>query len=227
MAARPISRILSAGIPAGRPFLWAQHCCRALATYPEVRRAEPARIPFGWEFPPYLVLLRVGFALPAALLLRRCALTAPFHPYPRRRCQCLRQNFCSANSLYSSQPATNSQRRRGRYFFCGTFRRMVRTLPRTGRVLGILPDVIRHTALWSSDFPLPPLNGRQRPSGPAANHVIILDAVASRREPLSPRRPIRAPNSALNWLSIGEIPSSRLSAHASYRFYWWRRRLGR
>ena len=37
--------------------------------------------------PSYLVLLRVGFALPAALLPRRCALTAPFHPYPylRRR----------------------------------------------------------------------------------------------------------------------------------------------
>src|SRR5438045_3745078 len=45
------------------------------------------------ELPPYLVLLRVGFALPAALLSRRCALTAPFHPYP-----------C------------------GRYVFCGTFR---------------------------------------------------------------------------------------------------------
>ena len=34
------------------------------------------------EVPPYLVLLRVGFALPATLLRRRCALTAPFHPYP-------------------------------------------------------------------------------------------------------------------------------------------------
>jgi len=34
------------------------------------------------ELPPYLVLLRVGFALPAPLLARRCALTAPFHPYP-------------------------------------------------------------------------------------------------------------------------------------------------
>ncbi len=33
------------------------------------------------ELPPYLVLLRVGFALPAALLRQRCALTAPFHPY--------------------------------------------------------------------------------------------------------------------------------------------------
>jgi len=33
------------------------------------------------EFPPYLVLLRVGFALPAALLRRRCALNRTFHPY--------------------------------------------------------------------------------------------------------------------------------------------------
>ena len=29
---------------------------------------------------PYLVLLRVGFAMPPALLSARCALTAPFHP---------------------------------------------------------------------------------------------------------------------------------------------------
>src|ERR1035438_283776 len=34
---------------------------------------------------PYLVLLRVGFSLPAELLLPRCALTAPFHPYPTLR----------------------------------------------------------------------------------------------------------------------------------------------
>src|SRR5260370_30214186 len=32
--------------------------------------------------PPYLVLLRVGFAMPVPLLERRCALSAPFHPYP-------------------------------------------------------------------------------------------------------------------------------------------------
>ena len=32
-------------------------------------------------FPPYLVLLRVGFTLPPSLLPERCALTAPFHPY--------------------------------------------------------------------------------------------------------------------------------------------------
>ena len=32
--------------------------------------------------PPYLVLLRVGFCLPPVLPRARCALTAPFHPYP-------------------------------------------------------------------------------------------------------------------------------------------------
>ena len=62
--------------PAGRPFLWAEHCCAALATYPEVVAHRA-----GTRILPYLVLLRVGFALPAALLKRRCALTAPFHPY--------------------------------------------------------------------------------------------------------------------------------------------------
>ena len=36
------------------------------------------------RFPPYLVLLRVGFTLPPALPPERCALTAPFHPYPGR-----------------------------------------------------------------------------------------------------------------------------------------------
>jgi hypothetical protein len=32
--------------------------------------------------PPYLVLLRAGFCLPPPLPAARCALTAPFHPYP-------------------------------------------------------------------------------------------------------------------------------------------------
>jgi hypothetical protein len=79
---------------AGRPFLWATHHCAALATYPKVlaRRAgtrptDVASSPQEEEpattagLPSYLVLLRVGFAMPAPLLERRCALTAPFHPY--------------------------------------------------------------------------------------------------------------------------------------------------
>jgi hypothetical protein len=79
----PISRILSAGGPAGRSFLWAVHCCAALATYPEVaaHRAGTRPPAEADELLPYLVLLRVGFSLPWRSLARRCALTAPFHPY--------------------------------------------------------------------------------------------------------------------------------------------------
>jgi hypothetical protein len=47
---------------------------------------------------PYSVLLPVGFTLPALSPGRRCALTAPFHPYPGR-------------NLF----------RTGRFAFCGTF----------------------------------------------------------------------------------------------------------
>ena len=50
---------------------------------------------------PYLVLLRMGFAMPVLLPGRRCALTAPFHPYHGRQ-----------------------RDRRWRYFFCGTFPRV-------------------------------------------------------------------------------------------------------
>src|SRR6516165_4282166 len=39
------------------------------------------RLALGGSFPPYLVLLRVGFTLPPPLPSERCALTAPFHPY--------------------------------------------------------------------------------------------------------------------------------------------------
>ncbi len=72
------------------------------------------------ELPPYLVLLRVGFALPAALLPRRCALTAPFHPYPG----------VAVEAVY----------------FLWHFP--------SNRLEPAVPDVIRHTALRSSDFPL-------------------------------------------------------------------------
>ena len=116
--------------PAGRPFLWATHYCAAQATYPKVWRAEPARArpkAFAADagLPPYLVLLRVGFAMPAPLLERRCALTAPFHPYPD----------VAAKAV------------------CFLWH-----LPSTGFETSF-PDVIRHTALRSSDFPLPPRRG--------------------------------------------------------------------
>ena len=104
---------------AGRSFLWARHYCGAQATYPEVVARRAGTRPAETGLPPYLVLLRVGFALPVTLLQRRCALTAPFHPY--------------------LDVATRA------VYFLWHF-------PSTGLQPG-LPDVIRHTALRSSDFP--------------------------------------------------------------------------
>jgi len=84
----PVSRILSRTvIPLGQPLLAGSSdlpggcgCCIRTAL---ARRAGTLRRPWsdGLRIPPYLVLLRVGFTLPAALRRRRCALTAPFHPY--------------------------------------------------------------------------------------------------------------------------------------------------
>ena len=46
-----------------------------------IGRAVPSR-PVRVPTPPYLALLRAGFCLPPVLPRARCALTAPFHPYP-------------------------------------------------------------------------------------------------------------------------------------------------
>ena len=91
------------------------------------------------ELPPYLVLLRVGFALPARLLARRCALTAPFHPYRNLAAPAV----CSLWHLPSN------------------------------RLKPAVPDVIRHTALRSSDFPLPRLTGTPK-SAPASLATAIV-----------------------------------------------------
>ena len=42
---------------------------------------------------PYSVLLPVGFALPPLLPEARCALTAPFHPYPQMQAVCSLWHF--------------------------------------------------------------------------------------------------------------------------------------
>ena len=72
-------------------FIWDARRRTPRATYPGTVRTTPVF--------PYLVLLRVGFTLPCLLPAMRCALTAPFHPYP-------------ATEVI------------GRYIFCGTFRRL-------------------------------------------------------------------------------------------------------
>ena len=70
-------------------FIWDARHRAPRATYPGTVRTTPVF--------PYLVLLRMGFTLPCLLPAMRCALTAPFHPYPAKA---------------------------GRYIFCGTFRRL-------------------------------------------------------------------------------------------------------
>src|SRR6266852_5294912 len=126
VAAGPISRILSAlrrDDHSSGPRITA----RLKRPTRRLWRTEPARRPGSpkayQEIPPYLVLLRVGFALPAALLRRRCALTAPFHPYLSLAARAV----CFLWHFPSNDPARKSA--------------------------GALPDVIRHTALRSSDFP--------------------------------------------------------------------------
>ena len=114
--------------------------------------------------PPYLVLLRVGFALPASLLKRRCALTAPFHPYPALRSPaCLGGMFSVALSV--SIP----------------FRDAARTLSGT-LLYGVRTFLPWSRAAWTN----PAFTGQERPSGPAVNNLIIVD-VACRQPPRQQR----------------------------------------
>ena len=94
MANEPVSRILSrTAIPLAASLLMRSSDLpggfRPAAAFAAVsspslaRRAGTHAQPFGpgRAFPPYLVLLRVGFTMPPSLPPERCALTAPFHPY--------------------------------------------------------------------------------------------------------------------------------------------------
>ena len=143
VAAGPVSRILFPPLRAGDG-----HSSRRHITVPLQRptrklwRTEPARTSRRTIL-PYLVLLRVGFSLPPPLPAARCALTAPFHPYPD----------CS-----------------GRYVFCGTFR--PRPLKTAARTLSGTPLCGVRTFLSLPAQPSQRLASadRQRPSGPAANH---------------------------------------------------------
>src|SRR5580704_5067244 len=113
LAAGPVSRILSAGLlPQDGHSSGLRITAQLKRPTRRLWHAEPARAVEACapnRLPPYLVLLRVGFALPAPLLQRRCALTAPFHPYLavplRPRCIWRRLSGTA-----------------GRYVFCGTSR---------------------------------------------------------------------------------------------------------
>ena len=65
---------------------------------------------------PYSVLLPVGFAMPAPLPEPRCALTAPFHPYPPALLAQLRRGEPEGLSRHSPVRGDG-----GRFVLCGTF----------------------------------------------------------------------------------------------------------
>jgi hypothetical protein len=103
----------------------------------------------GPRFPPYLVLLRVGFTLPPASQPERCALTAPFHPYrdqpsrrtPFRPAPHLPKHVQTAVCFLWHWPSVGLETH--------------------------IPDVIRHTALRSSDFPPPAARSPRPPAATA------------------------------------------------------------
>ena len=80
---RPTRKFGASSRDAWRLFKGSATACASFAlALGSSRTALTARSSRALPFLPYLVLLRVGFALPRALLRERCALTAPFHPYP-------------------------------------------------------------------------------------------------------------------------------------------------
>ncbi len=118
----PLRRRPSPGAPLEPPFGAGPAPCANLAPGP--------------RFPPYLVLLRVGFTLPPSLLPERCALTAPFHPY-----------HCMEQPLGRDPPKSSDAFPKGcptqwRYVFCGTSRpRVLKPASRT--LSGTLPCGVR------------------------------------------------------------------------------------
>ena len=83
LAERAVSRILSPRRPFPASRRGDDHSSSPTVTR-GVQRPTRGLRPGQPRTPPYLVLLRVGFSLPALSPGRRCALTAPFHPcHPR------------------------------------------------------------------------------------------------------------------------------------------------
>src|SRR5207244_8539419 len=114
-------------------FLWATHYCEALATYPEVGRAEPARVPAEAGTPSLFGLAPCGVCPARRITAAAVRSYRTFSPLPR---PCGRGGMFSVALSVESFPSLQKCKD-------GT----------------TLPDVIRHTALRSSDFPLPPPEG--------------------------------------------------------------------
>ena len=135
--ARPVSRILygAAAVDghSSRPAIAGR------LKRPTRKFGAPSRHAYRWLAPsvflPYLVLLRVGFAMPRTLLPGRCALTAPFHPYLALADVAVFSLWHFPSGALQGTPTHKTRACRG---------------PRERAI----PDVIRHAALRSSDFPL-------------------------------------------------------------------------
>src|SRR5437764_13930929 len=91
--------------------------------------------------PPYLALLRAGFCLPPMLPPARCALTAPFHPYPPPLAAGFRRQRATAGKPSQACPTQRVSAKSGGVFSVP----LSFGSPR--------PAVNRRTALRSSDFP--------------------------------------------------------------------------
>ncbi len=131
----------------------------------------------GARLPPYLVLLRVGFTLPPALPPERCALTAPFHPYPGAGVVATASGpgkpgqlgYCVSRAALRPDP-----KKRGGVAEAVCF---LWHWPSTS-LYAHVPDVIRHTALRSSDFP-PPAEPVSQPTG--SDRPVLLPVVSVSR----------------------------------------------
>src|SRR5271166_1689336 len=116
----------------GRSFLWAAHYCAALATYPEVvtRRASTS--------PPVLLFH-------ARCMDRENRRAPPL--FGLAPCGVFPATAIAGGAVRSYRTFSPLPRLRGAVCFLWHFP----STPLERR----RPDVIRHTALWSSDFPLP------------------------------------------------------------------------
>ena len=87
-ASGPVRRILCPPFPEAATISLGPHLRAASNDLPEALwvRVSPRNA-------PYLVFLRMGFALPAPSPWLRCALTAPFHPYRASAAVCFLWHF--------------------------------------------------------------------------------------------------------------------------------------
>src|SRR6478736_2602877 len=81
-AVKPVSRILFAVASPLRARLWRNDHSSSSGITAGIKQPTRRLRTGRPQPPPYLVLLRAGFCLPPVLPRARCALTAPFHPYP-------------------------------------------------------------------------------------------------------------------------------------------------